>query len=237
MTKQAQLAAGVEKKRLVAAKHLPGAAHMTATEGSINLDANLNYRHGPFNCDLHHEGIHTRYNDYAYSKFIKRLLLGTTFLLAPALIKKKLNPQGIKRIVYPTIMTGTFYTGFQYDGWLIPYRERRADIEGHYATQCYHCVFDKADELHNTITQVHQAITALQHDPSLVINPEINAQDVLKQLQEYVWERSRYLSPEELETIGHRLKKEKKICDYHHNNPDARPDEICDIPTQDPATN
>lgn len=105
------------------------------------LDEKTSY--GYKRCVLYHEAIHAKYNDSAILIPIIGIPLATN-TLAALLLFKKMHPQGTWKALYPLVALIGAFSGMLISGEFEPYHERRADIEGCYATQCSACVYETA---------------------------------------------------------------------------------------------
>lgn len=180
--------------------------------------------YGVLNCNLHHESVHIKYNDRAFNSFIGTAGTILSLTLTPALIKTTINPQGLLKLIYPVAMLLTAGSGvFLAVSHITYHYERRADTEGHYATQCHVCVSEKAEEVRMVVTTCDNAFNQLQEELKN-INPNESPENALRYqeitngltyIRRTLGDKSLYLSAEENELIAARLKKENKVCDYH----------------------
>ena len=150
----------------------------------------LNKRsHGTKRCNLFHEAVHKKYNDSSSESVIE---IGSFFgsgIAAHTLINR-IKPQGRYKILHAL---GVIAVGLGTDSFISTkynrFRERRADIEGHYATQCFTCVEESA---------AHRKQSFEQENNSLKNNG-------------YLWTT-------DLEKIAHDLKTDNKLCTFHKNS-------------------
>jgi hypothetical protein len=243
---KAQEAVGVEKKRWVVVRNVPGLVEglgkdrevlASAVPKAILLDEqhiNEKYlsseakeynndkvisKYGVLNVCLHHEAVHIKYNDFACACLIRL----TEVLGSSLLVKLVINPRSAlgKGLLYPLAMCYALVAGFCMRRY-IGYAERRADIEGYYATQCHQCVSEatararsKALSNQEKIVMLQGQIAALDHSvPSYQEDYQKFVND-MQLVQADIKDRARYLSVEEAECIAARLRQEDKLCDVH----------------------
>jgi hypothetical protein len=115
----------------------PDAIYVTAKL----LDEKTSY--GYKRCVLYHEAIHAKYNDSAALIPVIGVPLATG-IVGGLLLLKKMNPKGKLKLLYPLAALAGALSGILISGEYEPYGERRADIEGCYATQCSACVYETA---------------------------------------------------------------------------------------------
>lgn len=210
--KEAQVAVGIPEQWHVPIRQISGLEaaakadlhQIVLSETCFDTDE---VPYGVQRSNLFHEAVHIKYHDHASKLFPK--LVG--FLSYPILTKIMLDPQGTLQILYPlSIVAGVYLGRFLQDKYL-DYIERRADTEGFYATQCYLCVSEKAEDIRQASDIANKIITHFEQ------NPVVNEQQVagLRYAVDWNKRKKRYLSPDENEIIAADLKQDNKVCAFH----------------------
>jgi len=136
---------------------------------------------------LAHEAIHRKYCDSS----MDNILEWTTMLLSGFATHKliqALKPHGRFKVVHGiTVVASAILCSSLTNKKFHNFMERRADIEGHYATGCSVCVHESA---------LHRKELAKQNNLLLKLQPG-------------------YLNGEELEIIAQDLAEQNKLCAYH----------------------
>ena len=191
---RAQQEVGINQDRILPIKKvmasslyaMMGAAFAEPDAIYVNEDK-LNQRsYGAQRCGLLHEAVHTKYNDSASDAFFE-LCSFLAFSYGAHSLIKAIKPQGKYKILHALSvlvagMTGTSLTSINYHHFM----ERRADIEGHYASQCFHCVEEAAEQ--------RRIVFEVEKNPL---------------------QGNGYLSADELKKIAHELKLQNKVCEHH----------------------
>ena len=121
------------------------------------------------------------------------------------------KPQGKLKLLYLPALLAGHCVGRAIQGQFRNYRERRADIEGHYATQCHECVAEKIKDVQGAYCIINGIIT--QFDNSTNLNEaQLYA---LTYAKKWIESKKRYLSIEENEIIAAELKLDNKVCAFH----------------------
>lgn len=138
-------------------------------------------------CALYHEAVHKKYNDSTADNILECTFFGTTY--GAHKILRKLTPK------LPTIIRmlsaggsgilATYMICTKYHH----YMERRADIEGCYATQC--------------ATSVEEAA--------------VHRRKIFEE-ENHSFKNNGYLQADEMEMIAQDLQKKNMICTHHENN-------------------
>lgn len=141
-------------------------------------------------CLLFHEAIHKKYNDLSFGQILELLVFSSSTISTYALLKKMdkiySKPWYVRWGII--LLAGTIVNAFssiKYQKFI----ERRADIEGCYASACHVCVKDLALRRKELFEEEY--------------NPLKN---------------NGYLFYEELIKIAQELEQEAKLCEYHKNN-------------------
>lgn len=142
------------------------------------------------------------------------VLLSCSFLGVPLATKMLVKPQGKLKLLYLPALFAGYYVGRAIQGQSENYRERRADIEGHYATQCHKCVAEKIEDIRDTYELANDIITRFDHNTNLN-EAEANG---LAFAKSWIKDKKRYLSIEENETIATELKRDNKVCAFHEQS-------------------
>jgi hypothetical protein len=144
--------------------------------------------------------------------------------------KAFIKPQGRLKLLYLLSLVVGHYVGRGLQGQFYKYRERRADIEGHYATQCHECVTEKAENLKDTRDSIRSGIDKIEtlfnlsEEEYLAWNKvedrshaEFKNGLIVASNGGKAWleVKKRYLSVEENEIIAAELKQDKKVCTFH----------------------
>jgi hypothetical protein len=194
---EAQHALEISPERHVPIKQIPSTSIMANYVGAVaEPDAiyvneeKLNQRtYGMQRCAMFHEAVHKKYNDPSADTIIELVALVGGLFAAYKLIGY-VKPAGQYKMLHGicTLIAGISTANIasaQYHQFI----EKRADTEGHYATQCYLCVQESAARRQITFEQEN--------------NPLKN---------------NGYLWATDLEKIAHNLETENKICAYHQKN-------------------
>lgn len=162
-------------------------------------------------CMMYHEAAHIKYNDDSSKAF---LWFGSQSG-ALAATKTIFNPQGRLKLLYiPSLVAGHFLARSA-QGRYHNYFERRADIEGHYATQCHHCVTEKVEDLRTMRDCLHKVIQQIE----VKSGPTEGEMQGMNMAKDCLKRSKRYLSVEENEIIAADLKQANKVCEFHKNGP------------------
>lgn len=222
MGADAQTAVGIPVKRQVPVRQFKDMEEGDAcTEyEAIYLDEDtFNSTENPYGfkrCTIYHEAVHVKYNDYRSDRLIK--IAG---LMSGLFLTKILNPQGALKILYPISSSTGYFVGKLLAQKYLRYCERRADIEGHYATQCAACVQESADHLRKELTSLHEQLAMFRDNKDIqnadgeLITP-FDREALINEGQNCINEfNKRYLSPDELDKIALDLKQQNKLCAFH----------------------
>ncbi len=141
---------------------------------------------GARRCTLLRQAIHKKYNDNSLTSLVSLSTLLASSLLSYKGIRYRWPDQRrlIPAVIAPLIgftMYGVISLQF------LLYQEKRADIEGHYAAQCYVCVQESATQ------RRHQTATK-------PLNPLL---------------QEGYLRATDVEKIAQDLEGQHKLCAYH----------------------
>jgi len=209
--KEAQAAVGIPADRQVPIQYVSELdASATADTNAIIIGNEFTHDktvYGVKRCNMFHEAVHIKYHDDEFNG----VLLSCSFLGAPLATKMLVNLQGKLKLLYLPVLLAGYYVGRATQGQFENYRERRADIEGHYATQCHKCVAEKAKDIRDTYVLANNIITRLDHNTNLN-----EAQgNGLAFAKGWIEDKKRYLSIEENETIAAELKRDNKVCAFH----------------------
>ena len=214
LAKEAQTAVGIPEERHVPVRVTDGPdvdgamADRKAIYVSKYVD-DSDYLYGTKRCTLFHESVHIKYHDMSCSMI--PTMAG--FFGAPILTRALIKPQGRLKLLYPISMIAGFYSGRIVQKKYRDYYERRADIEGHYATGCHVCVSEHAGELRNTLDYINQGLETLKS----IENPNDEQVAAAKVCEGFIEGKKRYLSPDENEIIAADLKRDNKVCALHEN--------------------
>ncbi len=214
--KTAQLAVGVPASRMVPIKERSFGVSgpvAKALPGVILVDSQCLVPYSVKRCNMYHEAVHIKYNDVTTS------LLGslTGFvggLTSGLCVVRTFKPVGKWKLLYPvfafanarviTCLFGRYYR---------KYGERRADIEGHYATGCHVCVHEKAEDVRRTLEIAHNLKEQKLKLPGKLTDEqrrqaEYNACNYIKNISDY-------LSSDENEQIASDLRRKNRVCSFH----------------------
>lgn len=152
--KEAQIAAGIPEEYHVPIKKIPSTHLLAPYVGAVaEPDAiyvneeKLNQRpYGARRSALFHEAIHIKYNDMV-SDYLLELVTFAGVSAATHVFIKAFKPAGKYKFLHAlavvfTGMGGSSYASSKYHYYI----ERRADIEGHFATGCPQCVHEAAQQ-------------------------------------------------------------------------------------------
>ena len=217
--KEAQYAVGIPEKRHVPIREegMDGDAAKASEEAIyINKDTfeDNEVPYGVKRCDLYHEAVHIKYHDAIFPGLLRL----TTLICAPFLVKM-FKPQGKWKILYLVSVFPVDFVGKRLTKKYKQYCERRADIEGHYATQCHVCVSDKARDIRGALSKAHKTLEVINSSR----NREVlkNNKELLKYkriCEEFIKSKAYYLSADDNEKIANDLKQENKICYFHRES-------------------
>jgi hypothetical protein len=212
--KEAQIAVGIPADRHVPIQYIPelNCSAVAGVNAIIigNEFINDETAYGVKRCNMFHEAVHIKYHDDMFNG----ILFPCSLLGAPLATKMLVKPEGKLKLLYlPALVIG-HYAGRAIQGKFENYRERRADIEGHYATQCYKCVTEKTEDIRGTYELAHDIIIRLDH------KTDLNEAQVhgLAYAKNWIESKKQYLSIEENETIAAELKRDNKVCLFHEQS-------------------
>jgi len=189
--KEAQVALGIEEQYHVPIKKLapllaafPAVAFTMPGAIYVNEDRLKDQTYGAKRAVFFHEVVHRKYNDSTFGVLVEGgSVIGSGFLASELLSSLIRLPNLIH---YPLVIMSALYGMHFASSKFVNYRERRADIEGHYATQCSVCVQESANRRRK---MVETEKNPLQNDG--------------------------YLFADALEKIAEDLKLENKLCSHH----------------------
>jgi hypothetical protein len=209
--KEAQIAVGIPADRQVPIQYVSELdASATAETNAIIIGNEFIHdktAYGVKRCNMFHEAVHIKYHDHVFNG----VLFSCSFLGIPFATKMFVRPRGKLKLLYLSAVLAGYYVGRAIQGQFENYRERRADIEGHYATQCHKCVAEKVEDVRNTYELANDIITRLDHNA----NPNEAQVNGLAFAKGWIEDKKRYLSIEENETIAAELKRDNKVCAFH----------------------
>lgn len=190
--KEAQVALGIPEKYQVTIKKFPAAlcdfpVAAVAMPGAIyvNEERLKTETVGAKRCTLFHEAVHKKYNEGSCSIIVELIsFFGTPFLMREFILSIKDDLS--KWIYYPILMMSACGSLYLVGTSYAKFTEKRADIEGHFATSCSVCVQESAARRRKVAQQENRNF----HDKG-------------------------YLTPEGLEKIAQELKSQGKLCHYH----------------------
>lgn len=213
--KEAQTALGIPADRQVPIQYVAGLnASAIADANTIIIGEELvndKVAYGVKRCNMFHEAVHIKYHDYTFSSvFYLGSLLGV-----PLANKLLINPQGKLKLLYLPILVAGHYLGRAMQGQFGKYMERRADIEGHYATQCHQCVTEKVEDVRKAYDISNKNIS--YGNANIETLTEFQRKILVKE-KSWIEEKKRYLSVEENEIIADELKRDNKICAFHEQS-------------------
>lgn len=155
-------------------------------------ETDLNAReYGSRRATMHHEAIHAKYHDQATIYSLVPIGFSVGAISTRAALKALNINKFRKTLITTTGLSFMTYGLLKYKGFM----ERRADIQGHYATQCSSCIRKEIQERKNHL---------IKTCPSLPVDS-----------LEYVSNLQGYLTTAELEKIAQDLGDKK--CSYHSN--------------------
>lgn len=155
----------------------------------INEEKLNELSYGVQRCAVYHEAIHKKYNDMSFDNIIEwQMLFGAGYTTHKLLqiIKPRITPNFIHGIL---VITSAFSASYKASLAYHRYMERRADVEGCYATQCATCVQEAATHRRKRFEE-----------------------------ENHPFKDNGYLQGYEMEIIAQDLRKECKLCEYHINN-------------------
>ena len=174
--------------------------------------------YGVKRCDLYHEAVHIKYHDYMF-RLLLRLATGLNTFICTSFLVKMFKPQGKWKILYLVPVFSGDFVGKQLAKKYTQYYERRADIEGHYATQCHVCVSDKAHDIREALSIAHktlEVINSTRNRKVLKNNKKLSKNKRI--FEEFIKSKTYYLSANDNEKIANDLKQENKICYFHRES-------------------
>lgn len=197
--KDVQSAIGLSPSKQLPIKKIPTTSPLYTLVGALAQpdaiyvnEEKLNERpYGARRCALLHEAIHARYNDMATHDILSDLgWIVSSFVTYKSL--RWIYPQQRKVVLGLVAVGGNYALAFLLGMQHKYYIERRADIEGHYASECFICVQEAAEQRRISFEE--------QNNPL--------------RYQGYLWAA-------ELTTIAQELEQQHKICDYHRSSHSA----------------
>lgn len=228
--KDAQLDVGIPANRIVPLVQKSfGLTGPFAEAGRSSITLN-NQAPDPYSvnrCNIYHEAVHIKYHDYT-TKTITRLggLIGG--LVSGPVVAKLLKPQGKWKAIYPIFALGFARMGMMLsDKYYGRYIERRADIEGHYATQCHVCVHEKAQDVQSALEEAQKIVDIVppflknkESSDQLSVEQRTTLENNLAYARDYIKDKSNYLSSTENEQIASDLRCQNKTCSFHTDTPE-----------------
>jgi hypothetical protein len=226
--KEAQTAVGIPADRQVPIQDLDGLDGGMASSNAIMIGEKSydDAAYGVKRCDMFHESVHIKYHDDSFNSAIYL----SSLLGAPLAARQFIKPQGTLKLLYLPVLVAGHYVARGVQNQFCKYRERRADIEGHYATQCHECVTEKAENLKTTRDDMRsgldkiEILSNLSEDEYLAWNEggdrsyaDFKTGLVVAYTGAKAWleSKKRYLSVEENEIIAADLKRDNKVCAFH----------------------
>lgn len=211
LAEEAQRALGIPKDRhvpiLFDAKRDGG----MATSYAVLIGEYEDSSYGAKRCDVFHEYSHTKHHDLS----CQTPVLLTPLLSTPLLCKLLVNPQGRYKLLYLVFLIAGYYVGKLLQDNHANYYERRADIEGHYATQCHICVTEKADSLESVCTELKNYLTVLE--PFYDVLPD-DLKRGIDGAKAFLKTKESYLTVAENRAIAADLRRDNKVCSFHGQN-------------------
>lgn len=242
---QAQDDVGIPKERQAAIRVFSREAIFIASFKNIYLSSDQiagyhnNFSHfdftqyGAFNSALHHEAVHIKYNDpttgylvHAIDRYLHTL---TYHLAVQSLIRFATHTPGRFAIKPHTIgglialLLAEAHRVFREQFHI--HVERRADIEGTYATSCATCAYQGAQVRQQILSNSRREIEVLQkklknsNALSIDVTSGETYEDISSELkylqQKFLKVESRYISPQEMDLIAAYLKEKNELCDHH----------------------
>jgi hypothetical protein len=231
MGAEAQTAVGIPTGRQVPIRDFENMSKSAATaeHEAIYLDKDTfngtnGDSYGFLRSAIHHEAVHIKYND----DLVGRLISPKSGILGGLLLAALLKPRGSLKILYPiSIIAGTV-TGHWLNRKYSHYFERRADIEGHYVTQCSFCVHEKAETKRKVIDCCHNALEFIKSgkydekikkeiaEGKVTTSEASENRELVITMAKNQLEDDGYLSPDELKSIALDLKQQGKVCTFHN---------------------
>ncbi|MCL4380190.1 hypothetical protein M1466_01705 [Candidatus Dependentiae bacterium] len=143
---------------------------------------------------MFHEAVHVKYHDITISSIVDlSSMIGSAYLLHKITQRLPLaHYRKLRWLLIAILASATCqYATARYRRFM----EWRADIEGSYATACYHCVMQAAAHRRELFAEAAQGKSSIVHNG--------------------------YLSAEELEQIAARLAQQHQACAYHQGTVDC----------------
>jgi hypothetical protein len=216
---EAQTAVGILEERHIPIRYvqnLDAAARTTINAIEIGINSYTDHdSYGVKRCDMFHEAIHAKYHDYLFPS----ISLFGSWLTALAATKLLLNPKGMFKLLYLLTLIAGHHVGRWIQTMHKTYCERRADIEGHYATQCYRCVTEKAQNIKNvreSLINLIEEIEEIESRTDLSSAQDELCTKALTLAKNWLETKKKYLTVEENETIAANLKQDNKLCAVHN---------------------
>jgi hypothetical protein len=192
--KEAQDVLGIAVNRQLPIKKIPSTSMIYGLVGAIapsdaiyvNEDKFNKTTYGARRCGLIHEAVHAKYHDTATDTALELGTLSLGAMVAYAFIKA-IKPQGRYKILGAlglgvATLTVSYVSSLKFHH----YMEHRADVKGHYASQCHVCVQEAA----------------------------VRRREIFE-VQNHALKDNGYLWAEQLEKIANDLKQQNKVCTVH----------------------
>ncbi len=243
--RKAQIAVGVPQERIVPIKQKASEEadeYSTAGLDCIIVNSDNEMTDGVSRCILYHEAVHIKYRDSAtHHLIVKYATLGAFWVSGFATVVV-CKPKRWWKLLCPVAAffagkIAQHFVGTSYSRYV----ERRADVEGYYATECYRCVYEKAEKDRSYLLQLVPSIQNSKEstccpDPKLtdekkakiraMLDPMISRLGCLTDEQkeakaivilDSMTRNSKlgYLSVSETLQIADDLKQENKLCELH----------------------
>lgn len=195
--KEAQCAVGIPEEYQVPMLCMSSTNPLAAIVGAITFphaiyvnEEKLDLQtYGVQRCSIFHEAIHKKYNDISMDSILEwPALFGTGY--ATHKLLQRIAPAATPQVIHGMLVcVASFYAAYKTSQKYHHYMERRADIEGYYATQCATCV----------------------HEAAIYRRKRFEEEN-------HPFKNNGYLQANELESIALDLQRENKVCIYHQNN-------------------
>ncbi len=225
--REAQLAVGIPEDKLVPIRLSNDDVYQAGYNYIETPASGRRESYGIERCNMHHESVHVKYNDHTLRQLVVVPIAALAGLLSECFLIKRFNPTGWRKIIYPifTLSSAPFLIGLPYNIYT-KYIERRADIEGHYATQCCMCVNEKVEQLDTELKTANNIMRGIEYAgdfdsysqqlqeshnfPHKLIQTGVDEayQTIAKT------KNGHYLSIEENRQIAAELKRRNLVCDF-----------------------
>ena len=177
--RKAQIAVGVPQERIVPIKQTAlERMYACVVPGFIIVNSDNELTDDASRCLLHHEAVHTKYHDAAIRLLITSFIIFTSSVssFGVTIAEHRRDSDDWLPLAYACAV---FFSGlaasYFVDTTYTKYFQRRADIEGYYATECFRCVSGLLECRREELLQHARSILNSKASPTSCPKQELTA--------------------------------------------------------------